>query len=170
MKNILKSVLLLAALTVSAFAQTYQPVASIQLKNQAFSPSTSTITSTLAFPSPWGAIGQSLQEFDPVAYTQARVIVTLGSYAPNSTTSLVVRYQPVTGASFTDNTFADYLQLGASGDVSVALNSATQTVYIGAWTPLAAGALGDDVFTVGVVDTAGAGKFAYVESILLQFR
>jgi len=123
---------------------------------------------------PWnrGLLSLNSTLFDASGYTQVRAGCNIGSptLAPNATTSLLVRYQPRTGTSpFLDNTVADYLALGSSGDVTITFNGGSGVFYSD-WTDLAAGAIGDDVFTILAVDTANLLKQPAIGSVWLEFR
>jgi hypothetical protein len=178
MKNILRSVLIAAAIalcgSLSLNAQTYGGAVSIPF----YAPANNVITpkgSSTAQPFFVGGIlATSTQVFDATGYTQARVLYgTNGSgiYAPYSGVKLLVRYLPVTGATFKDNTFTDYLPLGLGGsDVSSTTTGVTQEIEIGQWTDLDAGAIGNDALILGIVDPSNSNKQMMVLNMVIQFR
>lgn len=124
------------------------------------------ITSTAA--SIWGSATPSRNglAFDATGFSQARVIVTIGATASNATTSIGVRY----GTS-SSTVFANYSAAGAaSADVAVTLNTTVNTIYVGSWTNLAAGAAADVFWCIFGVDTANASLLPTISQMHVQFR
>lgn len=173
MKNKIASFILAAAFALfgSSVAKAVLPVVTVPFIAGVSQSQTANITSTPGALFSAALLDRSSVQFDSAGYTQARVVCWVGGTAGNATTTLFVRFQPSTGSSFSDNTFSDYLQLGGTGvDIGAVLGTATDTTFIGPWTNLDAGAIGDDILIIGGVDTANAGRHPFLGSIAIQFR
>ena len=172
MKNILKSVLAFAALSVSAFAQVYQPVHHVSVTNLGSQFYSNAITSTASAPTNPANLCFNSVQFDATGFTQMRVVAVLGgTTSSNNTTTLVFRYQPNSSSVFKDNTFSHYLQSGAgTTDVGVVLGTQTGSMITGPWTALDPGAIGDNVWTMGAVDTSNAGLRPLIGGVAIEFR
>jgi hypothetical protein len=172
MKNKIASFILAAAFALlgSSVAKAFQPVVTVPLYSGISQNMTLKITSTPA--SPWNTSVLSLNStvFDASAYTQGRLVVSVGNIQPNATTSLFGRFLPLTASPFQNNTASAYLPLGDSGDIGVSFDGTAGKVWYSPWIDLDAAAIGDDALTVIAVDTANAGKQPAFGSIAIQFR
>ena len=133
-------------------------------------------TSTPTFWSSASALQQSV-EFDSSSYSQMRIVVNYvcafnlhADVTSNGTTSLVARCLPYVGGA-TDTVFVDYhMAADYSLDIQVNIGTTDGATYCGPWLNLQPAGIGDNIWVVGIQDSANAGLYNLVSSILLEFR
>ncbi len=124
---------------------------------------TGAITSTSGFIT---SSNRSQVDFDSTGYTQARIKVLIGGTASNATTTFTVKY-----FTATTTTIGNLIAAGTGAtQVSVTVNTTTNTEYVGGWVTLTSGAIGDVFWSVVAVDTANASLNPTVSRLDVEFR